>query len=220
MYADAYKSALDFLNTKPPGYITFVSHVGRDLMNELAVTVQEMQSAQAEADPHISAKRAEGGRVDYPKLTNELQQVWKDEWGSCRMDVDRFQPNLGEMPEKSEKLESGHFMPLETCEKIQELIDAHKAGHERDLDKGILFFTRFWGYVHKEDIPTDVFKDWEDAKKWFGAHNHLRKGSFSKAKSCEVQRHFRILDELLYIAASSAYARIKEINETLEETNQ
>ena len=35
VYAEAYKGALDILNNKSPGYITFVSHACRDLMNGL-----------------------------------------------------------------------------------------------------------------------------------------------------------------------------------------
>lgn len=220
VYADAYKGALVFLNRKPPGYITFVAHVGRDLMNELAVTVQDMQSAEAEPDSHTSAKRSEGGHVDYPKFVSKLRQVWEDESGKESMDDSEFKPNRGELSEKSGKPESGQFISPETCKTIQELIDAHEAGHERELDKGVLFFTSFWGYVREEEIPEDLFKDWRDAKKWFGAHSHLRKGRFSKRKSSDVQKHFQMLDELLYVAATSTYERIKEINEILEETNR
>ena len=36
VYAEAYKGALEQLNNKSSGYITFVSHAGRDLMNGLA----------------------------------------------------------------------------------------------------------------------------------------------------------------------------------------
>ena len=39
VFAEAYKGALVFLDKKPPGYITFVAHAGRDLMNRLAATV-------------------------------------------------------------------------------------------------------------------------------------------------------------------------------------
>ena len=220
VYADAYKGAIDCLNRKPAGYITSVSHVGRDLMNELAATVQEMQSAPTDGDLNASEKRSEGAHVDYPELVDELLHDWKDEWGREKIAHAEFQPNHDVMPDESASIQNGYVIPRETCKKIQKLIDAHRAGHQRDLDKGVLFFTSFWGYVHEEEIPADLFKDWKDAKRWFGAHNHLRKGNFSKKKSCDVQRHFRMLDELLYIAATSTYERIKEIYEILEETNQ
>ena len=38
--------------------------------------------------------------------------------------------------------------------------------------------------------------------------------------SSEVERHFQILDDLLYNAASSELERIRSINEILEETNE
>ena len=64
VYAEAYKGALNLLDKKPPGYITFVSHAGRDLMNSLA--------------------RLGSGReqTPYPDLVDKLQKDWKDEWGA------------------------------------------------------------------------------------------------------------------------------------------
>ena len=46
VYADVYKAAVDLLAKKSPGYITLVSHAGRDFMNELAATVKKMESVE------------------------------------------------------------------------------------------------------------------------------------------------------------------------------
>ena len=64
VYAEAYKGALHLLDKKPPGYITFVSHAGRDLMNGLA---------------QLGSDRKQ---VQYVNLVDELQKDWKDEWGT------------------------------------------------------------------------------------------------------------------------------------------
>ena len=66
VYAEAYKGALEFLDKKPPGYITFVAHAGRDLMNSLA--------------------RLGSGReqVQYANRLDGLQDDWEDEWGAER----------------------------------------------------------------------------------------------------------------------------------------
>ena len=64
MYAEAYKGVLDLLDKKPPGYITFVSHAGRDLMNGLARLGTERE------------------QVQYANLVDELQRNWEDEWGA------------------------------------------------------------------------------------------------------------------------------------------
>ena len=67
MYAEAYKGALDLLDKKPPGYITFVSHTGRDLMNGLAQT---------------GTKRKQ---VQYENHLDDLQNHWKAEWGATEI---------------------------------------------------------------------------------------------------------------------------------------
>ena len=68
VYAEAYKGALDFLDKKPPGYITFVSHAGRDLMNGLA---------------RLGTGREQ---VQYANRLDELQKHWEDEWGIAGVD--------------------------------------------------------------------------------------------------------------------------------------
>ena len=40
VYADLFGGAAIFLRGKPPGYVTFVAHAGRELMNGLARTVR------------------------------------------------------------------------------------------------------------------------------------------------------------------------------------
>lgn len=63
MYAEAYKGALNLLDKKLPGYITFVSHAGRDLMNGLPRLGIEPES------------------VQYVQLVNKIHKDWEDEWG-------------------------------------------------------------------------------------------------------------------------------------------
>ncbi len=65
VYAEAYKGALEQINKKSPGYITFVSHAGRDLMNGLASAAKGVQRMQ----------------VQYVQLVDDFKDEWKDEWG-------------------------------------------------------------------------------------------------------------------------------------------
>jgi hypothetical protein len=66
VYAEAYKGALELLDKKSPGYITFVSHTGRELMNGL---------------PRLGVDREQ---VQYVSRLEEIQENWKDEWGEKR----------------------------------------------------------------------------------------------------------------------------------------
>ena len=189
-------------------------------MNELAVTVIEMRSSEDDTSLSSVAKQTEGGRVDYPKYVNKLLEVWQDSWGSVSMDEGNSQSDFGVMPNESARIDAAHLIPLGTCKEIQALIDAHRAGHERALNKGVLFFTTFLDYAQKEAVPKNLFEKWENARKWFEKYNHLRKGRFEKDESSKVNRHFRMLDELLFVAASSPLETLRKLNGILEETNQ
>lgn len=62
VYAEAYEGAVHLLKEKPPGYITFVSHAGRDIMNSLARTVAGIRTS----------------KVQYEHLVDKIK--WRDEW--------------------------------------------------------------------------------------------------------------------------------------------
>lgn len=191
VFAELYKGALYLLDKKPAGYITFVAHAGRDLMNRLAATVNGITSQNDQ----------QKNRLD------ELQKDWLDEWGTQGIN-------------RSNDPESGHLIPYEICEKIKNLIDAHAAGRLRSSDADSLFFSTFLGYNDGVKIGTDFFQEWKDAKKWFLKHTHLRKDNFETDAPSEVQRHFGTLDSLLYDAATSEFGRMRIINDILEETNK
>ena len=61
VYADVYRGACDLLNRQSPGYIVFVCHAGRDLMNGLAPTVR-------------GRKRLQVGYVDF---FDDLENRWE-----------------------------------------------------------------------------------------------------------------------------------------------
>ena len=186
VYAEAYKGAFELLEKKSPGYITFVSHAGRDLMNGLA---------------QLGSDRKQ---VQYVNLVDELQKDWKDEWGTVN---------------EIDDAENGHLIPYEVCEKIQDLINEHRAGRLRASEIGSFFFITFLDYADKGAIPQNLLTEWENARKWFWAHTHLPSGEFQMGTSSELERHFQTLDDLLYNAASTELERLRRINEILEETN-
>ena len=193
VYAGVYKGALELLEKKYPGYITFVSHAGRDLMNGLVPTVRGITRQQ----------------VQYQNRLDELQDDWEDE------------SRAGGFNEIDDA-ENGHFIlvPSEIWEKINRLIDEHKAGRLRASEADVLFFTAFLDYADEVEIPQNFLTEWKDARQWFRAHAHLRDSAFETDASTEVERHFQTLDDLLYNAASSELERLRSINEILEETNE
>ena len=192
VYAEAYKGALDLLNKRSAGYITFVSHASRDLMNGLASDVKGITRTQ----------------VQYVDLVNGFKEDWKHEWGgegfSTTEDDD----------------ENGHLIPTAICEKIKKLVDEHAAGRLRAEDIDSSFFTTFLDYRDKESIPENLSQEWRNARLWFRRHAHLREKEFEAQAPDEVERHFQNLDNFLFAAAGSELEQLRSIHEILEETNQ
>ena len=125
VYADAYLGATRLLEQKSPGYITFISHAARDLMNGLARTVAGIGRFQ----------------VQYVERVNKLQSMWKDEW-------------RGEGFATVEKEDDGHLIPYDVCEMIADLISDHKEGRRRSEGADDLFFDTFLGFSDRDRIPS------------------------------------------------------------------
>lgn len=191
VFAEAYKGAVFLLSQKPSGYISFVAHAGRDLMNRLASTVVGIKSEHVQYQQHI----------------DQLQSDWKDEW--------RFSDDLS-----PEVIENGHLIPIHVCQRITTLIEEHKSGRIRSSEADGLFFSTFLDYSDKDKIPSNFLSEWKAAKKWFLGHAHLREQSFRTETDGDLVKHFKCLDSYLYIAASSQYERLKALNEILESTNR
>lgn len=192
VYAEAYKGTLDLLNNKSPGYITFVSHAGRDLMNGLVSAVNSIGRQQ----------------VQYVQLVDDFKDDWRNEWGGEEFDT------------IEDNHENGHLIPNETCKKIKKLVDEHKEGRLRAEDTNSSFFTTFLDYSDKESIPENLSQEWRSARRWFVEHAHLREGEFETQALDEVERHFQNLDSFLYAAAGSELEQLRSIHEILEEANK
>ncbi len=191
MFAEAYKGAVILLSQKPAGYVSFVAHVGRDLMNSLAPTVVGIKP----------------GRVQYHQKIDKLQNIWEDKWSLSE----------GLLSEGDDK---GHLIPIRVCQEISRLIEDHKSGRIRSSEANGLFFSTFLDYSDMDKIPYNFISEWKAAKKWFLGHAHLREKSFRPTVDDKLLKHFSNLDGYLYIAASSQYERIKELDEILDATNR
>ncbi|QEW07623.1 hypothetical protein [Nitrincola iocasae] len=191
VFAEAYKGAAILINQRSAGYVSFVAHVGRDLMNRLASTVAGIKSE----------------RVQYQQHIDKLQGGWREEW---RL-TNEF---------SSEVAEKGHLIPIDVCQKISTLIDEHKSGRMRSSEADGLFFSTFLDYSDRDKIPDNFLSEWKAAKEWFLGHAHLRDKPFRENIGNDLEKHFNCLDGYLYIAASSQYDRLKDLNEILDATNQ
>ena len=146
-------------------------------------------------------------QVQYHQHLDGIQADWQDEWG--------YEELAAQAHAQAESL-----IPNNLCRKIKELLDEHRADRDPSNQPDFLFFSTFLEYEDRERVPPNYFEEWKTARKWFLKHTHLRGGSYAEDAGEEVVRHFQTLDGLLRVAASSAFERLKGINEVLDETNQ
>ena len=124
LYAETYKGALFLLKWKPPGFVTFVAHAGREIMNGIGPTISGDQRGQAQYVQHV----------------NKLQTEWKDEW-----------TGRGFMtPDNSD---GGHLIPFDVCQMVTDLIDDHNKGRARANRAESIFFGELLDYETLERVP-------------------------------------------------------------------
>ncbi|OIP53080.1 MAG: hypothetical protein AUK31_02175 [Fibrobacteres bacterium CG2_30_45_31] len=178
-YADVFLGAVFQLKKRPSGFVTFVSHAGRDIMNGVATS-------------KIGIKREQ---TQYKGVLDEIQTDWPfDLQENRQVEVDG---------------ESGYLISRKCYKKLNKLIHEHQAGRVRSSDADDLFFQSFLDYPDKERIPLNFKNEWATTKAWFLAHTHLNGGSFSQVEMDECADRFGILENFLYIAASSQFERLK-----------
>ena len=203
IYAEIYKGAVVLLDNKIPGYINFVAHAGRELMNGLPQTVKGIKRQQ----------------VQYKYLVKNIEKQWDCNWKSKSKKI----PSKSDFDEGKiirDDSDNGHFIPNDLCDQITNLVEEHREGCTRSKESDELFFTTFLDYKDKKNISKEFLEEWNKAKKYFLKRTHLREKAFDRSVSFEIKKHFEILNEFLYIAANGEYKRkMEEINEILEATN-
>ena len=190
-YADLFGGAAKFLKQKPPGYVTFVAHAGREMMNGLARTYRGDVRQQ----------------VQYVNRLNEIEVNWDDAWGAPVGFSDTEEP-------------SHHAIPRAICVKLHELIEDHRTGRRRSEETNEVFFLTFLNYLNGDEIPGNFITEWKDAKRWFQEHAHAREELPSGEAVTQIEKHFSFLESMLEVAAGSQYERIKGLDEILAETNR
>ena len=190
VYAEAYKGALFLLESKTPGFVTFVAHAGREIMNGLGSAISGDQRSQ----------------VQYVHLVNKLQNEWKDEWtGRGFMTLDNP--------------DGGHTIPFDVCQMVTDLIDEHKKGRSRAERPESIFFGELLDYEALEQVPRNVLREWKRIRNGFLRLAHFRETDYGEAAASEIEKHFQTLNGLLYVAASSEFERLRGLHDILEEAN-
>lgn len=190
IYAEVYKGAITLLEQKHPGYVSFVSHVGRDLMNGLVRNVDGNSNSQLVYQDHVS----------------NIAKNWNTEWGYST-DFSRTNPP------------AMYQIPYPVCKKISELIIKHNEVSERNVEAPYLFFPKYFGVKDRGRIEANYISTWSKLKTFFQKHAHAREKPYSNTISTEIEQKFSQLEEYLYHAASSQKLRLEDLNAILDSTN-
>lgn len=196
-YADVFRGAAILLNQRSPGYVTFVAHAGRDIMNGLAHTVRGDKRQQVQYVDHL----------------NKIAKKWNDQWGGSSGFSD------SEELSHHDSESSHHEISHDVCEMLQELIDDHREGRTRSEENNDVFFITFLRY-EGDKIPGNLIREWKDARRWFREYAHIGKDIYGTEMEAQAKKFFTFLESMLHVAASSQYERIGEIDEILDETNR
>ncbi|MCK9183623.1 MAG: hypothetical protein M0P13_12210, partial [Fibrobacteraceae bacterium] len=188
-YADVFLGAVFQLKERPSGFVTFVSHAGRDIMNGVATS-------------KIGIKREQ---AQYKEILDAIQTDWPfDLLDNSQVEVDG---------------KKGFLISRKCYNQLNKLIHQHQAGRVRCSDADDLFFQSFLDYSDKKRIPPNFKSEWVTTKAWFLAHAHLNRGTFSLVETEECADRFGVLENFLYIAASSQFERLKLFEDVLKNQN-
>ena len=190
VYAEVYQGALFLLKCKPPGFVTFVAHAGREIMNGLGPTISGDQRNQVQYVQHVS----------------KLQNDWKDEW-TGRGFMTPGDPT------------GGHTIPYDVCQIVRDLVDDHKKGRARANRPESIFFGELLDYESLERVPRNFVREWRNIKAGFLKSAHLGDAAYAEAAASDIERHFHTLDGLLYVAASTEFERLRGLHDILEQAN-
>lgn len=197
-YADLYKGAVLILHSKPPGYVRFVSHAARDLMNGMAAAKKELKRPQTQ----------------YVDIVNDLTEAW---------DTHRLPRSAETFGEKDKPVDDPPDLsvPNEVVKHIQLLLYEHEQGRKRSEDKPFLFFEAFLpNAAPRDSIPEAYPRMWIALKKWFEARTH--EGGKGPQQEVLEQINTKLSDlEVIFATVADRYLNtISALDEILDQANK
>jgi len=190
VYADGYLGAIIQLKNKNSGYITYIAHLCRDLINGLAHEYKGIKRTQTNYRNHVE----------------RINVMWDKRWSSFDNTINIDQRSYFEIP-------------LEVCDEITVMVNSHKEATIRSKENEIVFFSTFLDYQDQDAIPENFLIEWSKAKKIFNKLAHFRKKPIRGIDERELIDSFHVLEKYLFTAAKSRYQRLRRLDEILDETN-
>ncbi len=199
-FAAIYKGAVINLCEKNPGYLRFVSHAVRDIMNGMAPFKLRLERKQ----------------VQYVDIVGKLHVLWLEKSLPLRAPSPIEGQPIPDTPELTTEVPVGGAV----LEQIQVLIEAHADGRKRNDDSASNFVQAFSQNPTKTPVPESFAITWQELHKWFRRRAHENGNSPSAEEIALLESKF-VQFELLLLSFGDKYQHsLGRLDEILEEANK
>jgi hypothetical protein len=199
-FAETYKGAVIILHNRHPGYVRFVCHGVRDIINGLPALLAGLKRPQ----------------VQYPKLVDDLENQWDAQ------KLPRVPPVVGSAePDPTVK---GVFpdltIPGSLIATVVNLLDEHDAGRVRATENPYRFFEVCAPEnKNRRELIAPMVQTWREMQRVFQSNTHESGTSDLLKPADEVARAFRLFEEILSSFATGFYEQMEVLDEILEKAN-
>tara|TARA_B110001469_G_scaffold111405_1_gene113567 strand:- start:3317 stop:3964 length:648 start_codon:yes stop_codon:yes gene_type:complete len=191
VYGDVFYGAAMLMKERSSGYINFVSHAGRDIMNGLAQT-------------HLGMTRIQ------TQYVNIVEDKIKAKWAPIELP----QSEDDKPTDKSYSITDGAYTA------IDHLVCEHNMGRERNRRSDGLFFQTFLNIAPDEALKLQLLQKWKTSKTGFQKMTHISREAHKTDAPDRLEQCYEYLLMLLHHAASRYYEQTNNLHDILEDTNQ
>jgi hypothetical protein len=199
-FAETYKGAVIILHHRHPGYVRFVCHGVRDIINGLPALLARLERPQ----------------VDYVKLVGDLESQWDG----------RKLPRLPPVINSAEPGPTikGNFpdatIPGSIIARVVNLLNEHNSGRVRATENPFRFFEVCAPEnKNRRELIAPMVGRWREMQGVFKRNVH-ESGARDLLKAAdEVTRAFGVFEEILSSFATGFYEQMEVLDEILENAN-
>jgi hypothetical protein len=199
-FAKTYTGTVIILHNQHPGYVRFVCHGVRDIINGLPALLAGLERPQ----------------VQYAHLVGDLESQW-DEQKLPRVPpvIDSVEPGLsikGSFPDAT--------IPGPIIAKVVNLLDEHNSGRVRVTENPFRFFEVCAPEnKNRREVIAPMVESWREMQGVFRRNVH-ESGARDLLKAAdEVTRAFGVFEEILSSFATGFYEQMEVLDEILEKAN-
>jgi hypothetical protein len=198
-FAALYVGVVTVIHQRTPGFVRFVGHAVRDMMNGMAAIKLNLHSRR---------------QADYVKLVDGILLPW------TKHGVPRsFARVSSETPNGETAVSSETFsVPIAVVSAIHDLLDKHESARARSNQSVYLFFEAF---IDAAQEPTAAHVTaWKDLHAWFQQKCHDNGTLPDQELEQETEKKFCELESIFLTVADRHKNTITRLDEILDQANR